>query len=117
MTSSTCEKWFVAVIAAVFAATSGYAFENQSCQISELGTYVKESKGRLAKITPSTKYLNAEHFETLTIENQKGQRFSWQFDTRYAPTGFLLRRIAPAGFESGDTWVYINHPPRHVATD
>lgn len=82
-----------------------------------VGTPVQVRYGRVIRIDAATRYVNAEHFEIVTIENQKGQSFSWQFDTLIAPTGFPLRRIAPPGFECGNTWVYINHPPRHVVTD
>ena len=97
---------------------ASYGSETPTSFPNPLGTLPKSSSsGRLVKITVYTKYVNAEHFETVIIENHRGQRFSWQFDTQYAPTGFPLRRIASPGFESGSTWVYVDHPPRHVATD
>ena len=107
-----------AALAGVISAPAAYSSDTPPSLPTQLGTLAKStSNGRVVKITASTKYVNAEHFETLTIENDKGQRFIWQFDTQYAPTGFPLRRIAPPGFESGSTWVYVNHPARHVATD
>jgi hypothetical protein len=101
-----------AVAPPVIASDTLGAFQN-----SPLGTPVQNGTARVVKIGPSTKYINAEHFESVTIENHRGQRFAWRFDTFIAPTGFPLRRIAPPGFESGSTWIYIEHPAHHIATD
>ena len=107
----------VAAFAAAMLALPAYASEKQATSDTQLGTYLKHAAGRVLKISPATKYLNAEHYETVTFEDDKGQRFSWQFDTQFAPTGFPLRRIAPLGFNAGKAWVYVDHPPRHVAID
>ena len=76
-----------------------------------LGTPVRDNAGRTVKIDASTKFIRVEHLETLTIRNQRGQSFGWQFDTFYVPTGFPLTSITPSGFEAGDTWVYVRPPP------
>ena len=83
----------------------------------QLGTSVSVKTGRVVKIAPGTRYINAEHFEIVTIENDKGQSFTWQFDTLIAPTGFPLRRIAPPGYDSGKAWVYIDRPRHHIVSD
>ena len=69
-----------------------------------LGASTQSVMGRTVKIDASTKNVNAQHFETLTIQNQKGQSFTWQFDTLTAPMSFPLKRIAPAGYEAGGPW-------------
>ena len=56
--------------------------------------------------------MNAEHFATLKIENDKGQSFVWKFDT-WGELGFPLSVIAPKDFAAGATRVYIRHPAAH----
>jgi len=68
---------------------------------------------KTVKINASTKYFNAEHFETLKIENDKGQSFVWKFDT-VGEVVFRLKTIAPAGFAAGETRVYVRHPTTHI---
>ena len=68
---------------------------------------------KTVKINASTKYVNAEHFETLKIENDKGQSFVWKFDT-VGEVVFRLKTIAPAGFEAGEATVYVRHPTEHI---
>ena len=62
------------------------------------------SRDELRHLTISRGY---GHLETLAIQNGKGQRFVWRFDTLHAPTGFPLKSIAPPDFDAGDTWVYV----------
>ena len=64
------------------------------------------------KITASTKYVNVEHFDTVKIENDKGQSFVWRFDS-LGEYGFPLSVIAPKDFAAGETRVYIRHPDAH----
>jgi len=78
---------------------------------ADLGTPAPGEAGRTMKIDASTKYVNAEHLEVVTIRNQQGQGFCWRFDTLHASTGFPLSNIAPLDFDAGDTWVYVR--PRH----
>ena len=108
------------LIAAIsgLAAVPGIASEmHGTLQNAQLGTVAQNGAGRVVKISPSTRFINAGHFEVLIIENHRGQRFTWRFDTAFAPTGFPLRKIAPPGFESGNTWIYVDNPARHVPTD
>lgn len=74
---------------------------------SQLGTPVPAAAGRTVQINGSTKYINVEHFEILTMRDEKGQTFTWQFDTFYPRAHFPLKRIAPAGFHSGNAWTYV----------
>jgi hypothetical protein len=106
----------LALAASVFTASAGPPTHALALS-AQLGTPVHTRAGRTVRIDLSTKYVNAMHLEFLTIENHRGQSFAWHFDTLTAPTGFPLRRIAPVGFEAGNTWVYIDHPTRHTATD
>jgi len=76
---------------------------------------VASSAGRTLKIDAATKGINAAHRESIRIENDKGQSFVWRFDT-YGPIAFPLKAIAPAGFDAGSTWVYVNHPSDHIGS-
>jgi hypothetical protein len=110
-------KVSVLLSAVVFAvstlAANAYAADHSATVKSGiLGTPMQGAAARTVKIDASTKYVNAEHFETVTIQNQKGQSFTWQFDT-LGEMNFPLKRIAPAGFDAGDTWIYVNHPASH----
>ena len=95
-------------LAALLAVAENSLSENHArIEGRALGAPVQSSTGRTVRIHTSSKYINVHQFEAVIIENDKGQRFTWQFATRMAPTGFPLRNIAPAGFESGDTWIYV----------
>ena len=105
-------RYLLTAVLALASATSpsaAYTADHNVTHNAQLGTPLAAKTGRVVKISPATKYINAEHFEILTIENDKGQSFTWQFDTLIAPTGFSLRRIAPPGFQAGHALVYINH--------
>ena len=90
-------------------ATGAYADHGLS---RHLGTPVSGTTARIVKIDVATSVIKAAHFETLTIQNGKGQSFAWRFDTLHVPTGFPLKNIAPPDFEAGDTWVYVG-PQTH----
>jgi hypothetical protein len=94
----------LAVLGGAFLTAGVYANPDM---IELLGTPAPGKAGRTVQIDTSTKFIHVEHFEVLTIKNQKGQSFAWQFDTLWAPTGFPLTRIAPPDFEDGNTWVYV----------
>ena len=115
--SRTLFVFFAAIIGAIAIARGSAADIHGTPYVNPVGNFADNPLVRVVKIGPGTKYINAEHFELLVIQNLKGQRFAWRFDTAYAPTGFPLRQIAPAGFEAGSTWVYVQHGPRHVASD
>ena len=76
-----------------------------------LGAPVSEATARAVEIDESTSLIKVNHFEAVTIENRKGQRFTWRFDTMYCPTGFPLKSIAPPDFDAGDAWVYVRPQP------
>ncbi len=63
------------------------------------------------KINASTQYVNAKHLQTLKIENNKGQSFTWNADTL---GDIPLSVIAPRGFAAGETRVHIHHPTEHL---
>lgn len=95
------------------AAAADHAFGEGAGIAHRYGAPAANGGGRTVTIHPSTKYVNVHYREVVTIQNDKGQRFAWQFATQMAPTGFALRQIAPPGFESGITWVYVDNsmPP------
>jgi hypothetical protein len=93
-----------ALLAGAFLTAGVYANPDM---IELLGTPAPGKAGRTVQIDASTKFIHVKHFEILTIKNQKGQSFAWQFDTLWAPTGFPLTKIAPPEFEDGNTWVYV----------
>lgn len=84
--------------------------------IGYLGAPVSGTTARVVKIDASTTLIKVKHLEALTIQNRKGQRFAWRFDTVFAPTGFPLKSIAPPDFDAGDTWVYVR-PHNSGTTD
>ena len=97
-----------ALLAGVILAGHADAFDRPaSLHGSQLGTPVPATAGRIVRIDGATKYINVVHFEILTIRDEKGQSFTWQFDTFYPQAHFPLKRIAPAGFQSGNAWIYV----------
>ena len=104
----------IAAVSTIGAAPAVAQEAYSAIQNTQFGTSVQGGSGSVAKIDASTRYLNVQHAEVLIIENGKGQRFAWRFDTLYAPTGFPLRKIAPPGFDCGSTWVYVAHSPRRA---
>ena len=69
---------------------------------------------RMVKINASTKYVNAEHLQTVKFVNDKGQSFTWKADA--AGVVVPLKTIAPAGFEAGEATVYVRHPTEHIGS-
>ncbi len=67
------------------------------------------------KISRETRFITVAHLATVKIENSTGQSFIWQFD---GPMGgwssFLLKDFAPSGFDAGNTYVNVSHPPGHT---
>ncbi|WP_310449512.1 CzcE family metal-binding protein [Sulfuritalea sp.] len=100
--------------ALVGAGTAGAADNHKEALTrGDLGFLAQGKADTTVRITPQTRYVNAEHTGTLKIENDKGQSFTWFFDTLTAPVSFSLKTIAPAGFDAGNVWVYVNHPVKH----
>lgn len=97
-------------LAAVGSATAAdYA---TAAKRGDLGSPSRASPERTAKLT-GQKYVDVQHFETVRFMNEKGQSFTWKFDT-LMEIGFPLKVIAPAGFEAGETRVYVRHPEAHL---
>ena len=67
---------------------------------------------KTVRVNASTKYISAEHLDTVKFENDKGQSFVWRFDS-LGEYGFPISVIAPKDFAAGTTRIYINHPPVH----
>jgi hypothetical protein len=65
------------------------------------------------KINTSTKYVTVPHLGTVKFVNDKGQSFVWTAGT-FGEAGIELKAIAPAGFEAGDTAIYVRHPAAHI---
>ncbi|MBI4754320.1 MAG: CzcE family metal-binding protein [Betaproteobacteria bacterium] len=80
-------------------------------QAGKLGSLVEAANysGPTVRIGTATRNINAEHDGTMKIENDRGQSFVWQFDTRSSPTSFALSDIAPKGFEAGKVRVFVGH--------
>ena len=113
MTLNPLHGLFVALALAAAAPSATAADWGSALRRGDLGTPSQAiSAERTVRIDASTKYLNAEHFGTLKIENDKGQSFVWKFDT-LGEVGFPLEVIAPKGFAAGATRVYIRHPSAH----
>ncbi len=72
-----------------------------------------EQQYNTIKIGAATKNVTVEHFGTVKIVNDKGQSFVWTFDT-LGEVVVPLKAIAPAGFEAGDTTIYVRHPAAHI---
>jgi hypothetical protein len=81
--------------------------------IDTLGSPVSGITSQLFNVDRGTKVIRIEHQHTCTFRNQRGQSFSWRFDTFHVPTGFPLSSIAPPEFDAGDTWVYIRPRPQY----
>ena len=98
-------KYLEARAASVQAQPQGYAYKTAE---------VRGDADKTVQINASTKYVNAEHLQTLKIENDKGQSFTWKADA--GGVVFPLKTIAPAGFEAGEATVYVRHPTEHIGS-
>ena len=67
------------------------------------------------KINSTTGYINVDHDATVKFENNKGQNFTWRFDSSMSMSAFPLKTIAPSGFDAGNTMVSVIHPAAHYA--
>ena len=84
-------------------------------RLSYLGAQVQSRPEATIKIGSATKDIYVDHFATARIENDKGQSFTWRFDSTMAVSSFPLKAIAPSGFDAGNTVVIVNHPASHYA--
>ena len=98
MTLKPLHGLFVALALAAAAPAATAADWNAAMRRGDLGSPSQATAAeRTVRINAETKYVNAEHFGTLKIENDKGQSFVWRFDS-LGEYGFPLSVIAPRGF-------------------
>ncbi len=113
MTLKPLHGLFVALALAAAAPSATAADWGSAMRRGDLGSPSQATTAqKTVKITAATQYVNVEHFQTLRIENDKGQSFVWRFDS-LGEYGFPLEVIAPKGFAAGATRVYIRHPYAH----
>ncbi len=65
------------------------------------------------KIDGTVNYVTVEHLGTVKFVDNKGQSFVWQADT-FDEKAIPAKAIAPAGFNAGDTIIYVRHPNSHI---
>ena len=80
-----------------------------------LGTQGQSRSDSTIKIGSTTRNVYVDHLKTARIENDKGQSFTWQFDSPMSVSNFPLKAIAPSGFDAGNAQVTIIHPEIHLA--
>jgi hypothetical protein len=113
MTLKPLHGLFVALALAAAAPAATAADWGAAMRRGDLGSPSQAAAQKTVKITAATQYVTVEHFQTLKIENDKGQSFVWTFDS-LGEVGFPLQVIAPKGFAAGETRVYIRHPAPHI---
>ena len=114
MTLKPLHGLFVALALAAAAPYATAADFSAAMRRGDLGSPSKATTAqKTVKITAATQYITVEHFQTLKIENDKGQSFVWTFDS-LGEFGFPISVIAPKDFAAGETRVYIRHPAAHV---
>lgn len=115
MTLKPLHGLFVALTLAAAASSVIAADWSAAMRRGDLGSPSKAATAqKTVKITASTQYINVEHFQTVKIENDKGQSFVWTFDS-LGEYGFPISVIAPKDFAAGETRVYIRHPAAHIS--
>lgn len=106
------------LLATLIGVGAGVAGAADHSQHLKLGLFGSPSQGKpevTIKISGTTRYFTVNHLATARIENDKGQNFVWQFDTPMVFSSFLLKTIAPSGFDAGNTLVNVVHPGSHYA--
>jgi hypothetical protein len=69
---------------------------------------------RVVRISPTTRYVNAEPFETIRFVSHAGGSSETSFDysfSIYDARVFPLAQIAPSGFPAGTVQVYLSRLP------
>ncbi len=79
------------------------------------GTPVQSRSDATIRLSNATRQIYVDHFATTKFENDKGQSFTWRFDSTMAMSAFPIKTIAPSGFDAGNTWVNVIHPSEHLA--
>ena len=101
--------------ALVGAGAASAADYSQLVRLGRLGTQVQSQPDTTVKISSTTGNIDVDHFATARIRNDKGQSFTWRFDSTMEVSSFPLKAIAPSGFEAGNTLVSVIHPASHTA--
>ena len=83
-------------------------------KFSLLGTPVQSRPDSTIKVGSTTRGIYVDHLKTVRIENDKGQNFTWQFDSVMSMSSFPLKLIAPSAFDAGNVQVVILHPSHHT---
>jgi hypothetical protein len=96
-------------------AVASQADRSGSVSLGLLGTQAQSRPDSTIKVGSTTGAVYVEHLKTARIENDKGQSFTWQFDSPMSISTFPLKAIAPSGFDAGNTQVTILHPAIHLA--
>lgn len=99
----------------VAAAVASPADRSGSVSLGLLGTPAQSRPDAAIKVGSATRNIYVDHLKTARIENDKGQSFTWQFDSPMSVSNFPLKSIAPSGFDAGNTQVTILHPALHTA--
>ena len=82
-----------------------------------LGSPAQGKPDTTIRISSTTGSIYVDHFATAMIENDKGERFVWRFDSEMEASSFALKTIAPRGFDAGRTWVVVMHPIGHRSSE
>jgi len=88
---------------------------SEQVQRGFFGSPVQSRPDSTVKISSTTGGIYVDHLKTAKIENDKGQSFTWQFDSLMSMSDFPLKLIAPSGFDAGNTLVSVIHPGSHLA--
>lgn len=99
----------------VGAAVAGPAYQPGLLRLGLLGTQAQGRPDATIKVGSASRNVYVDHLATARIENDKGQSFTWQFDSAMSISRFPLKAIAPSGFDAGNTQVTILHPALHLA--
>ena len=99
---------------------TGAASAVEHSWLLEKGFYGSQAQSKpdtTVKISSTTKDIHVDHFVTAKFENDKGQSFVWRFDSEMTMSNFLLKTIAPSGFDAGNARVIVWHPSEHLGEE
>ena len=99
----------------VGAGVASAADHSELVRLGYLGNQVQSRPDTTIKVSSTTQGVLVDHFDTVKFENDKGQNFTWRFDSAMSMTAFPLKMIAPSGFDAGNTQVSVYHPASHYA--
>lgn len=98
----------------------GAASAAENTWLLEQGFYGSQGQSKpdtTVKISRTTEDIHIDHFATVKFENAKGQSFAWRFDSEMGMSNFLLKTIAPGGFDAGNARVIVWHPIEHLGEE